>query len=154
MPDLSELQCRHAAFIFALRTVRDRFGREAVDLLAERHRRNIIRAYAKKAAGLCRNDLEAFVSTMKPNPATHTQRVLRRRKGLYEMKITRCAHAEIFAEWGARNLGLQFVCAGDDAMLEGFNPGIRLRRPRLLMKGDRCCHFVYTQPRRSRARRG
>ena len=146
MADLGDLRCRHAAFIFALRTVRERFGQEGVDLLAERHRQNIIRAYAKKAADLGASDLDAFVSTMTLNPATHTRRVLRRRKGLYEMKITRCAHAELFAEWNARDLGCQFVCAGDDAMLEGFNPQIQLRRPKLLMNGDDCCHFVYTRP--------
>jgi len=144
MPDLGELRCRHAAFIYALRTVRERFGQEGVDDLAQRHRANIVKAYAKMAAELGRNDLEAFIAQMRLNPQTHARQELRREKCLYEMKITRCAHAEIFAEWGACDLGRQFLCAGDDAMLDGFNPDIKLRRPTLLMKGDDCCHFIYT----------
>jgi len=146
---LTDLRCRHAAFIYALRTVRERFGQEGVDDLARRHHDNIVKAYAKKAAELGRSDLEAFISQMKLNPETHERQELRREKGIYEMKITRCAHAEIFAQWNACDLGCQFVCAGDDAMLEGFNPEIKLTRPKLLMKGDDCCHFIYTQEQAS-----
>lgn len=144
MTDLADVRPKHAELVSICRTVRDRFGEKAVEDLARRHRENIVAAYAEKAARLGRNDLEAFVSQMGENPQTHTRQVIRREKNVYEMKITRCAHAEILKELNALDLGLRFVCAGDDAMLQGFNPRIRLQRPQLLMKGDDCCHFIYT----------
>ena len=145
MTDIVDIRRKHAELVSVCRTVRDRFGEKAVEDLAQRHRENIAAAYAEKAAQLGCNDLEAFVSEMGENPQTHTRQVIRRDKNVYEMKITRCAHAEILKELNALDLGLRFVCAGDDAMLEGFNPKIRLQRPTLLMKGDNCCHFIYTQ---------
>lgn len=144
MADLSALRCRHAELIFVCRAVRERWGPEAVDALAQCHMKRIREDFARKANELGGNDLAAFVSQMTPHPQTHTRQVVRSEAHVFEMKITRCAHAEIFAEWNARDLGLQFVCAGDDAMLDGFNPDIKLERPKLLMKGDDCCHFIYT----------
>ena len=73
----------------------------------------------------------------------HTKEVIRQDDRVLEMKITRCAHAEIFAEMNAWDIGQKFVCAGDDAMIEGFNPNIQLERPGIMMRGDGCCHFIY-----------
>ncbi|HUT59764.1 MAG TPA: L-2-amino-thiazoline-4-carboxylic acid hydrolase [Phycisphaerae bacterium] len=144
MADLSALRRRHAELIFMCRAARERWGQQAVDALAECHMKAIREAFARKAAELGSNDLAAFVGQMTTHPETHTREEVRSDEGVYEMKITRCAHAEIFAEWNARDIGLQFVCGGDVAMIEGFNPAMQLRRPKLLMRGDDCCRLIYT----------
>jgi len=137
-------RCKHTSLIFACWTIGDRFGEEAVDAVAEKHMANIRKAFAEKARVLGRNDLEAFASQMGDHPDTHDKETIRLDAKVYETRITRCDHAKIFAEYNARDVGLKFMCAGDDAMIEGFNPKIKLERPEIIMKGDDCCHFIYT----------
>ncbi|MBN2584079.1 MAG: L-2-amino-thiazoline-4-carboxylic acid hydrolase [Planctomycetes bacterium] len=144
MTDLKAWRDKHTSLICACRTIRDRFGEAAVDAVAAQHMANIREAYAAKARDMGRNDLEAFASQMGGHPLTHDREVLRSDGNVFEVRITRCYHAEVFAEQDARDVGLKFMCAGDEAMIAGFNPKIRLERPELLMNGDACCHFIYT----------
>lgn len=143
MPSLQDWRCRHASLVFACRTIRDRFGEAAVDLVAGQHMKNVRESFAREAAATGKNDLAALAERMTAPSETHDHVVIRRDEGVFEMKVTRCAHAEMFAEMNARDIGLKFMCAGDDAMIEGSNPGIQLERPRIIMRGDDCCHFIY-----------
>jgi len=143
MSDAESWRSRNAALISALRVVRERFGQEALDLLAAHHRKRVRAASQERAAALGRNDLAALAELHDAPSETHRLQWLRRQERVLEFKIVRCAHAEQYAADGARDFGLAFMCAGDEAMIEGFNPKIRLERPRLLMKGDDCCHFIY-----------
>ena len=144
MASLQDWRCKHRSLIFACRTVGDRFGEQAVEAVAEQHMKNVREAFAEKAKQMGRNDLEAFASQMGGHPDTHDSETIRLDKNVFEVKITRCAHAEIFAGYNAQDIGLKFMCAGDEAMIQGFNPSIKLERPEIIMKGDDCCHFIYT----------
>ena len=42
-----------------------------------------------------------------------------------------------------QDVGLKMICMGDFPVVEGYNPEIRLRREKTLMKGDDCCHFIF-----------
>jgi len=144
MADMSQWRCKHRELIFACRVIEDRFGRGAVDAVAAEHMRKVREAFARKAAEAGRNDLAALAHEFSAPSETHTKEVIRQTDRVFEVRITRCAHAEMFREWNAADVGLRFMCAGDEAMIAGFNPKIRLERPRLLMNGDACCHFIYT----------
>jgi predicted ArsR family transcriptional regulator len=143
MPDLEGWRCRHTSLVFACRTIRDRFGEEAVDLVAGQHMKNVREAFRRQAAETGRNDMAALAERMTAPSESHTQEVIRQDDRVLEIKVTRCAHAEIFAEMNARDVGLKFMCAGDEAMIAGFNPQIELERPKVMMRGDDCCHFIY-----------
>jgi hypothetical protein len=41
------------------------------------------------------------------------------------------------------DVGMKMICMGDYAVVEGFNPEIRFTRPKTLMAGDDCCHFIF-----------
>jgi hypothetical protein len=68
---------------------------------------------------------------------------LRRSDRVLEFNVTRCRYAEYFKEIGLPELGALFHCARDFAMVEGFNPGIGLRRTQTIMEGAPHCDFRF-----------
>jgi hypothetical protein len=59
----------------------------------------------------------------------------------YEWNVTRCAYAEMYARLGMEDLGFHLSCARDFAMVEGFNPKMKLKRTMTRMQGDPICDF-------------
>jgi len=68
---------------------------------------------------------------------------LRRSDRALEFNVTRCRYAEYFKELGLPELGALFHCARDFAMIEGFNPGIGLKRTQTIMEGASHCDFRF-----------
>jgi hypothetical protein len=60
-------------------------------------------------------------------------------------RITRCRYAEMYEALGLRELGAVLSCERDGALMEGFNPGIGLDRPRTILGGAPYCDFHYTR---------
>jgi hypothetical protein len=143
MADLGSWRSKHRELIFACRVIGDRFGPGAVDAVAAEHMKNVREAFRQKAEETGRNDLAVLVEGFQKITETHEHEILRQDDRVLEIRVTRCAHAEMFADYCARDIGLKFMCAGDMAMIEGLNPKITLERPKLLMAGDDCCHFIY-----------
>jgi hypothetical protein len=75
--------------------------------------------------------------------AVHDYEVIRKGPKALEVRITRCAHAETFRSLNATDVGMKMICMGDHAITEDFNPRIRFSRPKTIMAGDDCCHFVF-----------
>lgn len=144
MSDLNSWRTKHRELIFSCRVIRDRFGQAAVDAVATEHLKNIREAFRAKARESGRTDLSALLDGFQGITETHDHQIIHQDARRLEIQVTRCAHCQMFAEWNALDLGLAFMCAGDVAVAEGTNPKIRLERPQLLMRGDPCCHFVYT----------
>ena len=144
MGDLNTWRAKHRELIFACRVLRDRFGQAAVDAVAAQHMKNIREATARRARETGRTGLDALLDGFDRISETHDHQIVEHTARRLEIKVTRCAHCEMFAEWNALDLGLAFMCSGDVAVAEGLNPKIRLERPELLMRGDRCCRFIYT----------
>ena len=60
------------------------------------------------------------------------------------MNVTRCRYAEMYKELGLADLGFTLSCGRDYAMVEGFNPKIKLERTQTIMEGSNHCDFRYT----------
>ncbi len=60
------------------------------------------------------------------------------------MNVTRCRYAEMYKELGMEDLGFTLSCGRDFAMVEGFNPEIKLERTQTLMEGADHCDFRFT----------
>jgi fumarate reductase iron-sulfur subunit len=60
------------------------------------------------------------------------------------MNVTRCRYAEMYKELGLADLGFTLSCGRDYAMVEGFNPKIKLERTQTIMEGSDHCDFRYT----------
>ncbi|HWE35774.1 MAG TPA: L-2-amino-thiazoline-4-carboxylic acid hydrolase [Isosphaeraceae bacterium] len=57
--------------------------------------------------------------------------------------VTRCRYAELYRALGLADLGASLSCCRDFALVEGFNPAIRLRRTQTIMEGAPYCDFRF-----------
>jgi len=60
--------------------------------------------------------------------------------------VTRCRYAEMYRALGLAELGSSLSCQRDFALVEGFNPAIRLTRTQTLMEGAGFCNFRFEEP--------
>jgi hypothetical protein len=57
--------------------------------------------------------------------------------------VTRCRYAEMYRALGLADLGPHLSCVRDFALVEGFNPAIRLTRTQTIMEGAPFCDFRF-----------
>jgi hypothetical protein len=57
--------------------------------------------------------------------------------------VTRCRYAELYRALGLADLGSSLSCQRDFALVEGFNPAIRLKRTQTIMEGAPFCDFRF-----------
>ena len=62
---------------------------------------------------------------------------------VFELKVTECLTSEIFLDADAGDIGYAYVCFGDYAWAEGFNPKIKMVRDKTLMQGHAYCNHRY-----------
>ena len=99
------------------------------------------------AAFLGSNDLAAYVSHLH-HPARFwtsvmTYEIVENKDNVLEARITECLWAKTFREAGAEDIGYAWLCYGDFAGAEGFNPKLKLSRTKTLMLGDECCNHRF-----------
>ena len=132
---------RDMRLISAARFIEEEYGEGALEALARwKDDRNRER-WSEIAEETGRNDPEYLFRLF--TDRVHEYEVVRKDRNALEVIVTRCAHAEIFQESNAADVGMRMICMGDYAVVEGFNPNISFRRPKTLMDGDECCHFIF-----------
>ncbi len=57
--------------------------------------------------------------------------------------VVRCRYAEMYRALGLEALGASLSCQRDFALVQGFNPEIRLKRTQTLMEGAPFCDFRF-----------
>ncbi len=57
--------------------------------------------------------------------------------------VTRCRYAEMYQALGIAELGAALSCNRDFALIQGFNPDVKLTRTQTLMGGATHCDFRY-----------
>jgi hypothetical protein len=62
----------------------------------------------------------------------------------YNFNVTRCRYAEMYQALGMQDLGGALSCQRDHALIEGFNPNIKLTRTQTIMEGKPFCDFRFT----------
>src|SRR5262249_34899875 len=60
--------------------------------------------------------------------------------------VVRCRYAEMYRALGLADLGATLSCTRDFALVEGFNPEIRLTRTQTIMQGATHCDFRFEAP--------
>jgi hypothetical protein len=69
--------------------------------------------------------------------------ILEQTENAFSFNVTRCRYAEMYRQLGIPELGDILSCSRDFALVEGFNPRIRLERTRTIMQGAPYCDFRY-----------
>ncbi len=63
-----------------------------------------------------------------------------------DFNVRRCRYAEMYRTLGLAELGPSLSCQRDFALIEGFNPSVRLTRTQTLMEGADYCNFRFEAP--------
>ena len=130
--------------VFMGRTMERLYGPESVDALAAWSQERTRQRWSKKAEDSGRRD-PAFLKCLFSEHA-HEHEIVRDEPACLEVTVTRCVHAEVFNSLNAADLGMKLICRGDEAVVAGLNPAMKLTRPSILMNGGPCCHFVFEVP--------
>jgi hypothetical protein len=69
--------------------------------------------------------------------------VIRQDSQALDFNVTRCRYAEMYRALGLEHLGGLLSCNRDAAMIEGFNPAIKLTRTQTIMEGTSHCDFRF-----------
>jgi len=125
------------------------FGRERVLEIA---RQTIIRIALEQGAQLAQsmggNSLAHLADSLeawKKDDALQIE-VLGQSEGRFDFNVTRCRYAEMYKALGIAELGALLSCNRDHALIEGFNPDVKLTRTQTIMEGASFCDFRYTKP--------
>jgi len=68
---------------------------------------------------------------------------LERTPDSWAFNVTRCRYAELYRSLGMADLGATLSCNRDAALIEGFDPEVKLERTQTLMEGASYCDFRY-----------
>lgn len=113
--------------------------------------RNVIGALAREGgADLARSlgaaTLDAFAQCLdrwREGGALEIE-VLEQSPERLSFNVTRCRYAEMYRALGLAELGSSLSCMRDFALVEGFNPAIRLCRTQTIMEGASHCDFRFS----------
>ena len=92
-----------------------------------------------------KNDLEHFASiqdTWKKDNAIQFE-ILELTQKRFSFNVYRCRYAEMYHHLGVSELGKMLSCDRDFALIEGYNPKIRLTRTQTIMEGAEICDFCF-----------
>jgi hypothetical protein len=112
--------------------------------------RPLIRELARQNGGelarlLGEQTLEAFAHSLdrwRENGALEIE-ILEQSATNLSFNVTRCRYAEMYRALGLADLGASLSCERDGALVQGFNPDIRLTRTQTIMEGAPCCDFRF-----------
>jgi hypothetical protein len=91
------------------------------------------------------NSFSSFIGLFRSGQDnTMTMKIVEDTPSVFEFKVTECLYADSFLRAKAGDIGYAWICWGDYAWAEGFNPKIKLVRSKTLMQGHDCCNHRYT----------
>jgi hypothetical protein len=104
------------------------------------------RGGAESAAAIGSASLEAFAAVVDrwSEGGALELDVLEQTPERLSFNVTRCRYAELYRALGLADLGASLSCCRDFALVEGFNPAIRLRRTQTIMEGAPFCDFRFS----------
>ena len=125
-----------------------RFGESAVLEVVRQTIVEIARQQGQQLAdSLPANDLQNFAGALENWKRGNAMEilVLEQTNQNFSFDVCRCRYAEMYQALGAQELGSLLSCSRDFALVEGFNPAIRLERTHTIMEGAQTCDFRYTK---------
>jgi hypothetical protein len=126
--------------VFMGRAIERFFGKDALDVLIAHRDEKARKNWKKRSQESGRSDPEFLFSLFSED--AHEFEVIEKSEKRLEVKVTRCVHADLFRSYNAADLGEKLICSGDFAVVDGYNPKIRLTRPTTCMAGE-SCHFTF-----------
>ena len=126
----------------------EEFGREKVLETARRVIIEVARAQGKELSERMGGDsLGHFATALEAWKKGDAYRmdVLEQSDERFAFNVTRCRYAEMYRALGIPEVGALLSCNRDFALIEGFNPGVRLTRTQTIMDGASHCDFRFVR---------
>jgi len=129
-----------------LEAMGEEFGRERVMEITREvivglsHQQGV--QLADRMGGGSLDQFAAALEDWKKGDAIELQ-ILEQNQSTFAFNITRCRYAELYHQLGIPELGVMLSCNRDFALIEGFNPAIKLTRTQTIMQGASHCDFRY-----------
>jgi hypothetical protein len=125
-----------------VRALEKKFGKEAVDQVARKALHETT-PRPRREMGTPAFDLAKYVRKMDRGAAgTHEWKRKRGGPNSVAYEYSSCMWADIFKELGAADIGT-WMCEGDDVSVRAYNPKLRCKTTRTLMKGDAICDHLF-----------
>ena len=139
-------------FIPLMQKLAEDVGREKlIELLKKASSSNAAQQMATMAQTMPKRDFAAlktfvkdFTNTVPYNLALVSE-IVEDTDKVHEIKYIKCLWAKTFREANAADIGYATQCYPSEAMINAFNPKIKVTNPKNLMKGDDVCieRFVW-----------
>jgi len=132
-----------ALYVSTIRYIEKKFGKEEVEKIRKFQLNRTINRWKEKRKDFKDHSLETFCKYIEEScTGTHEWKKTEDTKNKKCYKFKRCMWAEIFNELDASDIGY-WICEGDGPAAKAFNPKIKFKRKKTLMKGDNCCNHEY-----------
>jgi predicted ArsR family transcriptional regulator len=129
-----------------LQALGEELGRERVFDIARRVivevAREQGRQVAERAGGTSLTHFATALEDWKKGDA-YRMDVLRQDDARFDFNVTRCRYAEMYRALGIPEVGALLSCNRDFALIEGFNPAVKLTRTQTIMEGASHCDFRF-----------
>lgn len=138
---------RYREVIALARYLEKELGKEKmINLVKRKTTQEWLKFGQNSAKELGKNDLNSYVTQFR-SIENYKNRLLKEvvedTEKAFELKVTKCIWADTFLMAKAGDIGFAYVCFGDYAWAEGFNPKIKLVRDKTLMQGHDYCNHRY-----------
>jgi len=132
-----------ALYVSTLRWIENKYGEEVIEEIRQYQLKRNIDRWKEKKSEFKEKNLDVFCKYMENSCAgTHEWKKIVDKKNRKKYKFTRCMWAEVFRSLNAEDIGY-WICEADGPATKAFNPKIKFKRTKTLMKGDDCCNHEY-----------
>lgn len=142
----SLVRAQYMAFLSLAKALEKEWGKDKLLEFLKKTKRPEMLSYGKRQAKQMGTDgFKAYVGQFKSPQYDQslTLDIVEDTDTVFEIKVTECLWAKTFLDMKAGDIGHAFVCYGDYAWAEGFNPKIKLVRDKTLMQGHGYCNHRY-----------
>ena len=137
---------RFAEFIYLAKAMEKEMGKDKlIEFLKKTTTEKWIKRGQDHANRSPDNSFKTYVSTFRPPRyrAQLTHEVVVDTDTVFELKVTECLTSWAFRQANAADIGHAYICFGDYAWAESFNPKIKMVRDKTLMQGHDYCNHRY-----------
>jgi hypothetical protein len=139
------LGARYRDLIDLARALEKEMGKDKmIEFLKKTTTERLLNFGKQQAERMQDNTFDAYVNQFRSGyDKTLTMEIVEDTEKAFELNVTECIWADTFLRADAGDIGYAWVCWGDYAWAEGFNPKIKLIRDKTLMEGKTCCNHRY-----------
>nr|MDO8098991.1 L-2-amino-thiazoline-4-carboxylic acid hydrolase [Candidatus Njordarchaeota archaeon] len=127
-----------------LRSLRNLYGEKVINVASAAYLSTMRQRWRRIGEESEERDIGGLFKRLWENSKSlFSYEVIRKDENSLELKVNSCFWADEFRRLNAADIGFELCCMADFYIVEGFNPAIKYKRNKTLMKGDNYCDHHY-----------